>query len=339
MPPLSKFEKLCMPYYDYLQRPLQPLMDNLEANVYEVFEKDPIKYKHYEDAIFQALNDFKTKRDKEIVVMVVGAGRGPIVESAMKAAIRANVKVKLYALDKNPNALLTLRTKKKNDERWKDVVIVHEDMRVWNPPELCDILVSELLGSFGDNELSPECLQGAEKLLKEDSVSIPYKYTSYLCPVMTTKLYTQARSSKVLKDLETPYVVLFRHHYLISDIQACFTFEHPTPKPIDNTRYKSFSFVAKNSAIIHGFAGYFDCYLYKDIFFSIRPDNHTKDMTSWFPIYFPILSPIAVKENETITTEFWRKEDKTKVWYEWSISEPITSIVHNINGRSWNIGL
>ena len=29
-----------------------------------------------------------------------------------------------------------------------------------------DILVSELLGSFGDNELSPECLDGAQKFLK-----------------------------------------------------------------------------------------------------------------------------------------------------------------------------
>ena len=29
-----------------------------------------------------------------------------------------------------------------------------------------DIVVSELLGSFGDNELSPECLDGAQAFLK-----------------------------------------------------------------------------------------------------------------------------------------------------------------------------
>ncbi len=36
------------------------------------------------------------------------------------------------------------------------------------PPCVCqaDMLVSELLGSFGDNELSPECLDGAQKFLK-----------------------------------------------------------------------------------------------------------------------------------------------------------------------------
>lgn len=56
--------------------------------------------------------------------------------------------------------------------------------------EKADIIVSELLGSFGDNELSPECLDGAEKLLKNPSgISIPKNYTSFLCPVSSPVLY------------------------------------------------------------------------------------------------------------------------------------------------------
>ena len=51
-------------------------------------------------------------------------------------------------------------------------------MRHWQAPEKvyvvvlnfnevqADLLVSELLGSFGDNELSPECLDGAQRFLK-----------------------------------------------------------------------------------------------------------------------------------------------------------------------------
>ena len=46
------------------------------------------------------------------------------------------------------------------------VTIVHEDMRSWQPECKADIMVSELLGSFGDNELSPECLDGAQRYLK-----------------------------------------------------------------------------------------------------------------------------------------------------------------------------
>lgn len=35
------------------------------------------------------------------------------------------------------------------------MTVVPADMREWEAPEQADILVSELLGSFGDNELSP----------------------------------------------------------------------------------------------------------------------------------------------------------------------------------------
>ena len=37
------------------------------------------------------------------------------------------------------------------------------DMREWRAPVMADLLVSELLGSWGDNELSPECLDGAQR--------------------------------------------------------------------------------------------------------------------------------------------------------------------------------
>lgn len=50
------------------------------------------------------------------------------------------------------------------------VTVVSCDMREWNAPEKADILVSELLGSFGDNELSPECLDGAQKFLKGEVI-------------------------------------------------------------------------------------------------------------------------------------------------------------------------
>lgn len=56
-------------------------------------------------------------------------------------------------------------------------------MKVWQPPVQADIILSELLGSFGDNELSPECLAWAEKFLKPDGISIPKNYTSFLTPV------------------------------------------------------------------------------------------------------------------------------------------------------------
>ena len=39
------------------QAPLQPLQDNLESQTYETFERDPVKYKQYQEAVRRALID------------------------------------------------------------------------------------------------------------------------------------------------------------------------------------------------------------------------------------------------------------------------------------------
>ncbi len=73
------------------------------------------------------------------------------------------------------------------------MTVVAVDMRSWQAPEQADILVSELLGSFGDNELSPECLDGAQRFLKSEGISIPCAYTSHLQPITSAKLWSEVQ--------------------------------------------------------------------------------------------------------------------------------------------------
>lgn len=63
------------------QAPLQPLMDNLESQTYETFERDPVKYARYEDAVHAALVDFP--EDRVPVVMVVRTSRAWLPASAV----------------------------------------------------------------------------------------------------------------------------------------------------------------------------------------------------------------------------------------------------------------
>lgn len=79
-------------------------MHNLESSTYEIFEKDPVKYNLYEDAIFNTLIENPGFQ----IIMVVGAGRGPIVKAAIRASKKAERSTLIYALDKNPNAIVTL---------------------------------------------------------------------------------------------------------------------------------------------------------------------------------------------------------------------------------------
>ena len=201
-------------YRDYLQAPLQPLMDNLESATYETFEKDASKYACYEEAVLACLRDRVGDADaaagKETVLMVVGAGRGPLVRASLAASKRCGRKLRVYAVEKNPNAVITLQSLVEA-EGWQNVSVISGDMRAADPPEKADVLVSELLGSFGDNELSPECLDGAQRFLKADGVSIPQAYTSYLAPVTCAKLWNDAKAYGDLAHMETPYVVKLLH--------------------------------------------------------------------------------------------------------------------------------
>jgi protein arginine N-methyltransferase 5 len=257
--------------------PLQPLADNLESITYEVFEKDPIKYEWYERAISHALLDWREEEKKPssptgaVVIAVVGAGRGPLVTRALHAAEIAGVNVEVWAVEKNPNAYVLLQ--RRNVEAWNHRVnVVKTDMRAWKGPLLpngtyghVDIIVSELLGSFADNELSPECLDGVQHVLNpEHGISIPSSYTAFLTPIATPKLYSDVGSKFSTEEgpFELPYVVML-HAYdylsyepkaassteshalesppLLSDPTAmtktpnvlpCWTFDHPLPSPI-----------------------------------------------------------------------------------------------------------
>ncbi|EFC44164.1 predicted protein [Naegleria gruberi] len=397
-PILSKVEAFSKSFRDFLQRPLQPLIDNLESQTYEVFERDPIKYLLYEQAAEKALvdlyeakkaklaNDPEALKNMRVISMVLGAGRGPIVKAVLRAARTVNVPVLVYAVEKNPNALSHLLYYRKtiwstfthvNGRDNLDVPIVEviqKDMRVWNPPEKADLLVSELLGSFGDNELSPECLDGAQRLLKDngEGISIPAKYTSYASPLCSYKVWTEVKNlckSTTFEHaaFETGYVCLVHRGVPLDKPQRCFTFVHPNPQVtedlkekeilrdheddsstlhvplINNDRYVSLKFKSQQNAVVHGLIGYFDCQLYKDVWMSILPDTFSTGMFSWFPIFFPIENPVAVKKGEEIGVQIWRNCDMDigrKVWYEWCVTTNGTcSKLHNSQGKHYYISL
>ncbi|XP_059610561.1 protein arginine N-methyltransferase 5 [Phlebotomus argentipes] len=340
-------------YDDIIEIPLQPLFDNLDTYTYEIFEKDPVKYILYQRAIEAALRD-RVPDDRvattTVTVMILGAGRGPLVRSALNAGANTGRKMKIYVVEKNQNTRNTLEALWR--EMWPQEVVqlIFSDMRDFSPPEKADIIVSELLGSFGDNELSPECLDGAQVHLKEDGISIPSSYSSHIEPIMSSKLYNQVRSVTKTEDqflqqrvkgkiTEMTYVVYMKNvFYIAAEPKRLFTFQHPNrEKVINNNRFERLTFTARLDAVLHGFAGYFDAVLYKDITLSIHPLTHTKGLLSWFSLYIPISNPVNVKAGEEIEVNFWRRAAQRRVWYEWSISSPQISYIHNLNGRACDI--
>lgn len=365
-PPKTMIERFGGGFQDYLQSPLQPLTDNLESITYEVFEKDPIKYAWYERAIAQALSDWETQHkstssENGVVIAVVGAGRGPLVTRALNASEISGVPVQVYAIEKNPNAYVLLQ--RHNIEDWNGrVTVVKTDMRAWKGPILpdgtfgkVDILVSELLGSFADNELSPECLDGVQHVLNPDhGISIPSSYTAHFTPISTPRLWADLLNRSTSADpaaFDIPWVVMLQQmDYLsievgqspayqsqseygkmsqlkldapvIPNVQTAWEFKHPISPTIlaqsslrrggsaigggggfiggdganeHNARFCKMKFNIQEQGVCHGLGGYFETVLYSgtqgSVELSTNPvtmEEKSKDMISWFPIFFPL---------------------------------------------------
>ena len=186
-----------------------------------------------------------------------------------------------------------------------------------------DIVISELLGSFADNELSPECLDGILPLLNPThGISIPTSYTAYLTPVAAPKLHADilARTVTDTEAPNTPYVVMLHAiDYLsltsrlntassttnsssipiaVPNIVPVWSFDHGPMKPVPassenthNTRQARLNFNLRDRAVCHGLAGYFEATLYPGVEMSTNPlnmDEKSPEMMSWFPIFFPL---------------------------------------------------
>ncbi|KAI5860333.1 Skb1 methyltransferase [Durotheca rogersii] len=408
--PLSDLEQTTLTnFQDWLQSPLQPLSDNLESVTYEVFEGDPVKYHQYEVAIAAALRDWSAQGkptsapDGAVVIAVAGSGRGPLVTRALRASETTGVPVRVWAVEKNPNAYVYLL--RQNQREWGGrVAVVKTDMRAWKGPLLSsstddggpaygkvDILVSELLGSFGDNELSPECLDGIQHVLSPiHGISIPASYTAHISPISTPRIYADIRqrslsapSSDASTAFDTPWVVrLFAIDFVAQrnvpdhpQFQQTWGFAHPLPGPVmaaaetrraggiagggggamagavgandHNSRHCHLTFVCRNRGVVHGLAGYFEAVLYESaaaigsgengeggvgegseglngsmIELSTLPDmidRKSKDMISWFPIFFPLKQPLYFPPDTELEVSMWRQTDDGRVWYEWMV--------------------
>jgi protein arginine N-methyltransferase 5 len=57
-----------------------------------------------------------------------------------------------------------------------------------------------------------------------------------------------------------------------------------------NARSAKLTFYIPHAGVLHGLAGYFEAILYGNVGLSIHPhrkDQISKDMLSWFPLFFP----------------------------------------------------
>ncbi|PIO26407.1 hypothetical protein AB205_0163320, partial [Aquarana catesbeiana] len=238
-PPPNAYEMFAKGYEDYLQSPLQPLMDNLESQTYEVFEKDPVKYSQYQQVQLHVTLD-----------ILFGLSSAPVRHDARREQSLAQ---RGFGGGHSPQTLRVTSQDPGDKAQFEMPYVV----RLHNFHQL-----AEPLQCFTFKHPNTDFL-----VLTEGGVSIPGEYTSYLAPISSSKLYNEVRACRE-KDRDPE----------VSQTNAV----------IDNNRYRCLRYSVKLNTVLHGFAGYFQTVLYKDVTLSICPETHSPGMFSWFPILFPI---------------------------------------------------
>lgn len=87
-------------------------------------------------------------------------------------------------------------------------------------------------------------------------------------------------------------------------------------KPSDHTREATVSFTLRPEMLpstMHGFAAYFEAILYKDVTISTVPGTHTPRMLSWFPMFFPLATPVRLEPGSQVAVSMWRLHSPSQV--------------------------
>ncbi|SJM87547.1 related to protein arginine N-methyltransferase HSL7 [Zygosaccharomyces bailii] len=327
-------------YSPRLMPPLKPHSESLSNSVYSIFEKDSAKYNCYHNAIQEALTDMLHQRSHHqqqspLVILVAGAGRGPLVERTVQIVKHLNVwnQIHIIALEKNPQACLYLQ--KRNYDFWNNrIKIVKQDMLNWEANSLkIDLCISELLGSFGCNELAPECLWAIEKHhSKPSTVFIPQSYTSYVAPISSPLLLQNL--SGVSNGQESPWIMHNVPYCILSSrINEVWSFEHPLRHSHSNADFFSkdsiSEFKIKHRGEVHGIIGFFTSNLYGDTVLSTLPDDcvlnplstHQQagtDRSSFQRKIEQVTNSFGGSSNEKQSSEKCNKSRHTPGLYSWS---------------------
>lgn len=335
---------------DVLQPPLEPASAILQQAVYATFEKDRPKYAQYEKAIRRAVADLALSVGLSgLCICVVGAGQGPLVQQVLEAlADRKITRFRLYAIERNPGAVVRLQ--QRNRSEWDNAVqVVQGDIRVlarqWalnmsdphvlRPPPRFDLVVLELLGLFGCNELLPECLAAVTPWMSTAGVVIPRAYYSYIAPAFLPKMHQQVRARREDARWHTPYVVNLQSAcLLLTRIHQGWLFEHTPAPDTAFSRRCNLTFKVLHKASVHGLVGYFVAVLYPGITLSTNPQFDVQDLPAslrgdstdsgvtdgmrlWYPMWFPLEQPLYLTDETELDVSMWREVEQGEAWYEW----------------------
>lgn len=246
---------------------------------------DSIRMESFKKAIFEVVKQGD-------VVCDLGTGTGILSQWALEAGAK-----RVYGIDFNKKILETAKLNLVEfGERF--IPLFGNSLNI-QLPEKVDVIISETIGNFADNENCILYLKDAKyRFLKSDGVMIPSNLKQVLVPVHSPGLSQQIEKL----DLALNYyeTVIPKKDYVADPVAVNqFNFE------LDNlVEYqKEFSVQLNKNLPVTGFKGWFVAQLSPNI---ILDTEEVKEDSSWNHCYFPTQEQLMV--NGKIKISFQKKE-------------------------------
>lgn len=188
------------------------------------------------------------------------------------------------------------------------------------------ILVTDLLGVCGDDQLCPEILAGSKHLISDDAVVIPSSCTSYVAPSSNQRVWTQANNDNKVDQVVSAEV---SECTFLSSPQKLFEFRSSG----EDTLYwsKTLMFEVCKPGILYGFCSWFSCTLCDGVVFvsGFCDDNVHREQA-----FFPLPFQVDICEADVITFHISRKTNDVSMWYEWCTTGPTVTPLQNCQGKN-----
>ena len=312
-----------------------PIFPPLTVVEYAAMEKDTAKYFLYYAAIRAELDSLQKQKllnseDTGICCMVVGAGRGRLVDFCIDCFSELNLAGSIFVIECNVLANQFLQERYQNNEnvfvlsslviRTREELELGLDQKIYDEQwktlfgkAHIDVFVSELLGSFGDNEFLSEILTTCIDLFgKKNFVSIPSSYSTYICAIHSSTLqsYFEEHNDSAMYILGIPEDAVMLSNLVKVYEQSCTTVCEEIQANITLKMKK------KTSAYcVTGLAGYFRANLNSDIIIDTTL-TESRNTFFWETAFFPLPNVTSKTEIEMLSIYFKRKSSRKAVLKE-----------------------
>lgn len=277
---------------------------------------DDVRMCRYADAIAEVVRP-------DDVVLDIGTGSGILALLCWKKGARRVYAVEAGSIIEDAERLA------KHNGAGESIQFVRGLSSLIDLPEKVDVIVSEILGTFGLQERVLEYVSDAkQRFLKPEGRLIPSRLELCLVPVQADEAWNDITATwrrdlygvdfSPIREHATSrtYVMDCSKHTLLARPARIAEWDfYEVSKAADVFSFSA-TFTTENNGPLNGLVGFFTASLSEDNELTNSPEA---PLTSWYQMFFPLADPVGVRQGDTVICRLNLKPYGPDGYWNWSV--------------------